>query len=119
MNQEKNNTTAAPNAGYEQWVAGFDGLSFIERAVRIKDKLFESPELTTADKKMFDICFEYVCELQQKNKPLETNLLKIRLQMKGYNTEQHMEQFIRTMMLLSVCGFQFDFAGQALAQFRK
>ena len=114
MDQEKNNT----DNSYEQWVSGFDGLSFIERAVRIKDKLFESPELTEEDKKMFDICFEYVSELHRKGKPLETNLLKIRLQMKGYNAEQHMDQFIRTMMLLSICGFQFDFAGQTLAQFK-
>ena len=104
---------------YEQWIAGFEGLSFMERATKIKDKLFESPELTADDKRMFDICFEYVAELYQKGKSLETNLLKIRLQMKGYNAEQHMEQFIRTLMLLSICGFQFNFAGQTLAQFKK
>lgn len=124
MKENKNTTTnqsqrQKTDSAYEEWVAGFEGLSFMERAIKIKDKLFESPELSTEDKQMFDICFEYVAELYQKEKPLETNLLKIRLQMKGYNTEQHMEQFIRTLMLLSICGFQFDYAGQTLAQFKK
>ena len=113
------NKQSQPDSEYEKWIAGFEGLSFMERAIKIKDKLFESPELSDEDKHIFDICFEYVAELYQKGKSLETNLLKIRLQMKGYNAEQHMDQFIRTLMLLSICGFQFDYAGQTLAQFKK
>lgn len=122
MNTIENNqstTSQQSDSEYEKWIAGFEGLSFMERAIKIKDKLFESPELSDEDKHMFDICFEYVAELYQKGKSLETNLLKIRLQMKGYNAEQHMDQFIRTLMLLSICGFQFDYAGQTLAQFKK
>ena len=74
LNQSQTQKT---NSTYEEWVAEFEGLSFIERAIKIKNKLFESPELSTEDKQMFDICFEYVTELYQKEKPLETNLLKI------------------------------------------
>ena len=103
-NQEKNQTQE-----YQEWVAALDKLPFLERAKRMKDKIVESDELSADDKKFFTDCFLYVCDLYKKNKPLDSNLLRIHLGIKGYDQRQpqKMEQFIRTLMLLGLCGFEF------------
>lgn len=99
---------------YRKWQEEIDKLPFIERAARMKDKILESDELSADDKKFLSDCFDYVRELYQKGKELDTNLLRIHMGLKGYDERQpqKMDQFIRTLMLLGLCGFQFEFSGK-------
>ena len=109
--QEKRNE----QEDYQKWVEEIHKLPFIERAVKMKDKIIESDELALGDKKFFQDCFDYVKDLHLKNKDLDCNLLKIHMGLKGYDERQpqKMEQFIRTLMLLSLCGFSFEYAGKS------
>jgi hypothetical protein len=99
------------NKDLEEWKKGFEGLTFQESARRIRDKILESSELDSDSKRYFSECFNYVEELQTKGKHLDSNLLKIHMEMNGFKGEPKMEQFVRTLMLLSLCGYNFDFQG--------
>ena len=100
------------SAEYEEWKKKLESLPFLEQANMLKNKILESDELSPNDRAYFQDCFDYVCSLFKKNKPLDCNLLKIHMGLKGHDKEpQKIEQFIRTLMLLSLCGFQFDYAG--------
>ena len=114
MNNEEKRQEQQEQEEYQKWMDELDKLPFIERAVRMKDKILESDELQAADKKFFETCFEYVCDLHRKGKDLDCNLLKIHMGLKGFNEQQpqKMEQFIRPLMLLSLCGFQFEYMGR-------
>ncbi len=79
-NQEKNT-----QEDYQKWLDEIDTLPFIERAAKVKEKILESDELGEPDKKFFVDCFDYVKSLYQKNKELDTNLLKIHMGIKGYD----------------------------------
>lgn len=98
---------------FEEWKAGFEGLSFEESAVRIKDKILESPELDSKSKQYFDDCFNYVLQQYKLKKPLSTALLKIHLvDIKGYKSLR-VEELSKILVLLSMCGFKFNFDGKA------
>lgn len=97
---------------YEEWKAGFDGLSFEESAIRLKDKLLESPEFDKTSRKYFQDAFNYVLEQYRLKKPLSTALLKIHLvDIKGYK-QLTIEELSRILVLLSLCGFEFKFDGK-------
>lgn len=93
---------------FEKWKQELQNLSFEEFAVQMKDKILtdNSDELS---KQYFQDCFDYVFKLYKTGKPLEVNLLKIYLeQVKNYKNLKMIE-FIRTIILLSFCGFNFKF----------
>ena len=85
---ETNNQEKKEQEEYQKWMDELDKLPFIERAVRMKDKIIESDELGPDDKKFFADCFDYVRDLYNKNKPLDCNLLKIHMGLRGYNEQQ-------------------------------
>ena len=91
----------------QQWKDEFEGLSFEESAVKIKNKILESDELDKTQRDFFQDTFDYVMGLYHQKKPLDTNLLRIHYGItqgtSGY--PQKIQQFIRTIMLLSLCGF--------------
>lgn len=94
---------------FEKWKSEFENLSFEEYAKKIRDKILESPQLEPEAKEIFKDAFEYMLELTEAKKPLDTNLLKIRLvDIKGHKNFD-MIGFTQVLMLLSLCGFQFDF----------
>ena len=94
----------------EDWKDSLENLSFEERANKIKDKILESEELGKEQRDFFNDTFSYVMNLYHHNKPLDTNLLRIHYGItqgtSGY--PQKIQQFIRTLMLLSLCGFEFS-----------
>lgn len=97
---------------FEEWQAGFEGLDFEQSAIRIKDKILESPELDSKSRQYFSDCFNYVMEQHKAKKPLSTSLLKIHLvDIKGYK-QLTVDELSRTLVLLSLCGFEFDFLGR-------
>ena len=97
----------------EQWKASFEGLTFEQQAEKIRDKILESDELDAKQREFFKDTFAYVMNLYSQGKPLDSNLLRIHYgitqNIEGY--PQKIEQFIRTLMLLSLCGFEFSFDG--------
>jgi hypothetical protein len=97
----------------EDWKQSLENLSFEERAVKIKDKILESDELDKQQRDFFNDTFQYVMNLYHHNKPLDTNLLRIHYGITQGTSEypQKIQQFIRMLMLLSLCGFQFSMAG--------
>lgn len=98
--------------GYDEWLAGFEGLDFERTAERIRDKLLESPEFDSKSQKFFKDAFAYVMNLHKQNKPLNTNLMRIHMvDIKGYKGLT-VEEFGRTLLLLSMCGFSFGFEGK-------
>ena len=93
----------------EEWKAGFEGLSFEQQAMRIRDKILQSPELDAVSKKYFRDTFEYVFSLYQQGRPLDTDLLRIHMtSIKSYKALT-LQDFTKVMLMLSLCGFQFDF----------
>lgn len=93
---------------YENWIKGFEGLSFEDSAKRYRDKIIESPELDKKSKKYFTDAFEYILDLQKKNKPLDVKQMKIHMcDIKGYEALT-LEEFTRTLLLLGLCGFEFN-----------
>lgn len=97
----------------DEWKASFEGLSFQQQAEKIRDKIIESNELSPQQREFFKDTFAYVMNLYSKGKPLDTELLRIHYGI-TQNTEgypQKIEQFIRTIMLLSLCGFEFSYIG--------
>ena len=62
---------------YQEWKDQFDGLSFEESAIKIKDKILESNELDKTQRDFFQDTFDYVMGLYHQGKPLDTNLLRI------------------------------------------
>lgn len=96
--------------GFEEWQKGFEGLDFEGSARRVKDKLIESPEIDDLSRRCFSDSFEYVMNLYKQGKGLEPNLLRIHLtKVKDYENIRF-EDFTRILMLLSLCGFGFDFS---------
>lgn len=97
---------------YEEWISGFEGLSFEEYAVRVKNKILESPELDKKSKAYFTDAFNYVMGLHKANKPLDTNLMRIHMtEVKNY-TMLTLNDFTKVLLMLSLCGFQFDFCSK-------
>ncbi len=93
----------------EEWKAGFEGLSFEQQTKRIRDKILQSPELDVKSKKYFRDTFDYVYSLYQEGKPLDTDLLRIHMTgIKSYKALT-LQDFTKVMLMLSLCGFQFDF----------
>lgn len=94
---------------FEQWKAGFEGLDFEQQAARIKDRIILSDELDETSKHYFSDMFEYVMQKHKEGKPLDMNLLKIHMtQIKDYKALT-LNDFTRALVMLSLCGFQFDF----------
>jgi hypothetical protein len=92
----------------DKWKESLKNMSFEDYAITIKNKILED-NLNTESKQYFCDCFDYVFNCYKKNKPLELNLIKIYLEdIKGYKNIK-MEEFIRTLLLLNLCGFSFDF----------
>ena len=97
---------------FEEWKAGFDGLTFEEYAKRFRDKILESPEIDAQSRSYFMDAFNYVLSVQQSGKNLDTNLMKIHMKdIKGHKG-MTLQDFTRCLMLLSLCGFQFDNVNQ-------
>ena len=72
----------------------------------IKERILQSDELTSEDKKIFTDVFEYCEKLVSQHKPLETNLLKIYLEdIKGYDIDKI--NVVRILILVTLCGFKF------------
>lgn len=93
---------------FEEWQAGFEGLSFEDSAKRYRDKILESPELDKKSRDYFSDAFEYVMDLHKRNKPLDPKLMKIHMcDVKNYEALT-LNDFTRTLMLLNLCGFSFD-----------
>ena len=93
---------------FENWKKELQNLTFEEYAVLMKDKILQD-NTDTLSKTYFQDCFDYVLKLYKSNKPLELNLLKIYLEeIKNYKNIK-MEDFIRTIILLGFCGFNFKF----------
>ena len=93
---------------FEEWKSGFEGLCFEESAKRFRDKILESPDLDDKSRKYFFDAFNYVLSIQQSGKILDTNLMKIHMtDIKGHKG-MTLQDFTRCLMLLSLCGFQFD-----------
>lgn len=97
----------------DEWKASFEGLSFTQQAEKIRDKILESNELSASQREFFKDTFNYVMNLYSKGKPLDTELLRIHygITQKTEGYPQKIEQFIRTLMLLSLCGFEFAYDG--------
>lgn len=93
---------------YQDWLDGFDKLDFEGRARRFKDKILESDELDDSSRSYFSDAFEYVVSLYKSGKPLDTNLLKIHMTEIKNHKDTTIEGFARTMILLSLCGFDFS-----------
>lgn len=94
----------------DEWKAGFEGLSFEESAIRFRDKIIESPELDKKSIKFFLDAFDYVMGVYKSGKPLDVNQMRIHMvDLKGHN-ELTLTEFNRTLLLLSLCGFGFNFA---------
>ena len=93
----------------EEWISGFDGLTFEESAIRVKNKILESTELDQKSKSYFTDAFNYVMNLHQSNKPLDVNLMRIHMtEVKNY-TMLTFDDFTKVLLMLGLCGFQFDF----------
>lgn len=97
---------------FEEWKAGFEGLTFEQTATRMRDKILESPELDSDSRKYFTDLFDYVMKQHLAGRPLDTNLMKIHMTEIKNHGDIKLEQFGRALLLLSLCGFQFDFSGK-------
>ena len=96
------------NTEFEEWKKELQTLNFEEYAVYMKDKILQD-NIDDLSKNYFQDCFDYVLKLYKSGKPLELNLLKIYLeQIKNYKNIK-MDDFIRTIILLGFCGFNFKF----------
>ena len=83
-------------------------MTFDEYSLMIKDKILADENIDELSSRYFQDCFDYVYKLSKSNKPLDLALLKIYLeQVKGYENIK-MDDFIRTIILLSFCGFSFQ-----------
>lgn len=92
---------------FEQWKAGFEGLSFMDTARRFRDKILESPELDKISRDYFTDAFGYVTSLVESGRKLDTNLMRIHMmEIKGHSS-MSLQDFSRVLMLLSLCGFCF------------
>lgn len=95
---------------YEQWISRLETLSFEDRAIELKNKILESPELADESRRYFNDCFNYVMEQYKYNKPLSTSLMKIHLvDIKGYK-QLTVQELSRIMIMLGLCGFSFDYS---------
>lgn len=93
----------------EEWKSGFEGITFEQQAIKIRDKILQSPELDATSKKYFKDTFEYVFSLYREGKPLDTDLLRIHMtSIKNYKALT-LQDFTKVLLMLSLCGFQFDF----------
>ena len=110
----KHNVEENKKETVEQWKESLQGLPFEEQAIRIRDKILESDELDPQQREFFKDTFQYVMELYRNGKPLDTNLLRIHYGITQGTKEypQKIQQFIRMMMLLSLCGFNFKMSGE-------
>ena len=98
------------NDDIDEWKAGFEGLSFEESAIRFRDKIIESPELDKKSVKFFLDAFDYVMGVYKDGRALDVNQMRIHMvDLKGH-TELTLNEFNRTLLLLSLCGFGFNFA---------
>lgn len=98
------------NDDIDEWKAGFEGLSFEESAIRFRDKIIESPELDKKSVKFFLDAFDYVMGVYKDGRALDVNQMRIHMvDLKGH-TELTLNEFNRTLLLLSLCGFEFNFA---------
>ena len=96
------------NNEFEKWKNDLQNLTFEEYAIYMKNKILQD-NIDELSKNYFQDCFDYVLKLYKSNKPLELNLLKIYLeQIKNYKNIK-MDDFIRTIILLGFCGFNFQF----------
>jgi hypothetical protein len=105
--------------GFEEWNKKLETLDFEKRAEMIKDKILESDELDKVSKRYFSDSFAYVMGLYKSGKPLDTNLMRIHIvDIKGYK-EFRMEEFNRVLMMLSLCGFCFNYNGSDMQKTEK
>lgn len=94
---------------FEEWKQNLQKLNFDEYVMQMKERILSDKTIDELSQRYFNDCFDYVYKLYKSNKPLELNLLKIYLeQVKDYKNIK-MDEFIRTIILLSFCGFSFVF----------
>ena len=82
---------------------------FGEALIPFEHKIRDAKTLAEAQREFFKDTFNYVMNLYSKGKPLDTELLRIHygITQKTEGYPQKIEQFIRTLMLLSLCGFEY------------
>lgn len=109
MNQQ-NEKSGKPDEGFQNWKNELlnGDLTPDEISLKIRDKILESPQLSTPEQKQFYIdVYDYVKKLIDRGKPLEINLLRIYLEeVKGYDLTVH--SIIATLILVSACGIQLN-----------
>lgn len=76
----------------------------------IYDNLIKSDELDEQSRKLFIDTISYVEKLVGQNKQFDTDLYKIYItQIKGYELPT-IEQFMRIVILINLCGFEMKLA---------
>lgn len=76
----------------------------------IYDNLVNSDELDEQSRKLFIDTISYVEKLVDQNKQFDTDLYKIYItQIKGYELPT-IEQFMRIVILINLCGFEMKLA---------
>lgn len=89
---------------FEQWKQKLSNMNFELFAKEIKNKMLDS-NMDDLSKQQFSDCFDYMYKLYQQGKPLEPKLLKIYLEdIKGYKNIK-LEDMVRIVLLMGLCGF--------------
>lgn len=95
----------------EKWIERLKELSFEDKAIAIKDQIVKEWQYDYKSKRFFIDCFNYFLKQYKINKPIEMDLLKIYLtNLCGWKEEDlSIEGFLRTLMILELCGFQTSY----------
>lgn len=89
---------------FDEWLKSLETIDFDQYSLEMKNTILKG-NLPDNEKKLFEICFDYVYKLYKENKPLDVKLLQIHLEQIHDFEEVKMQDFIRIVILLGYCGF--------------
>ena len=79
---------------FDEWSKSLETMDFDHYSLEMKNTILKG-NLPDNEKKLFEICFDYVYKLHKENKPLDVKLLQIHLEQIHDFEKVKMQDFIR------------------------
>ena len=90
---------------FDEWLKSLETIDFDHYSLEMKNTILKG-NLPDNEKKLFEICYDYVYKLYKENKTLDVKLLQIHLEQIHDFEEVKMQDFIRTATPSGYCGFK-------------